>query len=95
MDTILGHARVLVYSLISLMPSPYQKASFEAMMGLFLSESGHALPQQTSVKSPSSLRSAVYMWWFWATLSLAPLTCSKRFINSHDAVWWVSVTLVS
>jgi hypothetical protein len=55
MVTILEHAQVLVYRLISLMPSPYQKASFEAMIGLFLSESGHALPQHTSVKSASSL----------------------------------------
>jgi hypothetical protein len=37
------------------MPSLYQKASFNAFMGLFLDAQGHALPQQTQVKSASSL----------------------------------------
>jgi len=37
------------------MPSPYQKASLKALLGRFLSEQGHALPEHTPVKSPSSL----------------------------------------
>jgi hypothetical protein len=37
------------------MPSPYQKASLNAMFGLFLEALGHPLPQQTQVKSASSL----------------------------------------
>ena len=52
---MLQHAQALVYSLISLMPSVYQKASLKAVLGLFLDTQGHALPQHTPVKSPSSL----------------------------------------
>jgi hypothetical protein len=37
------------------MPSVYQKASFKALLGLFLDTQGHALPAHTSVKSASSL----------------------------------------
>jgi Transposase DDE domain len=55
METIIGHAQLLVYSLICLMPSPYQKDSLQAMLGLFLGEAGHALPADTKVKSPSAL----------------------------------------
>jgi Transposase DDE domain len=55
METILQHAQGLVYSLLCLMPSVYQKASFKALLGLFLDTQGHALPAHTSVKSASSL----------------------------------------
>jgi Transposase DDE domain len=55
METILEHAQGLVYSLLCLMPSVYQKASFKALMGLMLEAQGHPLPQQTQVKSASSL----------------------------------------
>ena len=37
------------------MPSVYQKASFKALLGRFLSEQGHALPEHTPLKSASSL----------------------------------------
>jgi hypothetical protein len=73
METILEHAQLLVYSLINLMPSPYQKASFEAMMGLFLSEFGHALPEHTAVKSPSSL-SRFLNQYAWSTRSVIRTT---------------------
>ena len=64
METILQNAQGLVYSLVSLMPSVYQKASLQAMLGLFLSESGHALPAQTQVKSASALSRFLnhYQW---------------------------------
>ncbi len=52
---MLQHAQTLVYSLLSLMPSPYQKASLKALLGRFLSEQGHALPEHTPLKSASSL----------------------------------------
>ncbi|WP_038020082.1 transposase [Synechococcus sp. PCC 7335] len=52
---MLQHARRLVYSLISLMPSHYQTASLKALFARFLSEQGHALPEHTPLKSPSSL----------------------------------------
>jgi Transposase DDE domain len=55
METILQHAQGLVYSLLCLMPSSYQKASLNALLGLFLDAQGHALPQHTQVKSPSAL----------------------------------------
>lgn len=55
METILQHAQGLVYSLLCLMPSVYQKASLKALLGLFLDAQGHALPAHTSIKSSSSL----------------------------------------
>ncbi len=55
METILQHAQGLVYSLLCLMPSAYQKASLKALLGLFLEAQGHALPAHTQVKSASSL----------------------------------------
>ena len=55
METIAKHAQGLVYSLLCLMPSLYQKASLNALLGLFLEAQGHALPQHTQIKSASSL----------------------------------------
>ena len=55
METIVEHAQKLVYSLLCLMPSVYQKASLNALLGLFLEAQGHPLPQHTQVKSASSL----------------------------------------
>ena len=55
METILEHVQGLVPSLLCLMPSGYQKASFQALMGLMLADQGDPLPQQTPVKSASSL----------------------------------------
>ena len=55
METIIGHAQSLVYSLLCLMPSADQKASLNALFGLFLQAMGHPLPQSTRVKSASSL----------------------------------------
>ena len=55
MDTILQNAQELVYSLLCLMPSVYQKASLKALLGLLLSQEGHALPAHSEVKSASAL----------------------------------------
>lgn len=55
MKTILQHAQGLVYSLLCIMPSPYQKSSLKAIFGLFLERQGHALPEHIPVKSSSSL----------------------------------------
>ena len=52
---ILNLELLLVYSLLCLMPSLYQKASLNALLGLFLEAQGHALPQHTQLKSASSL----------------------------------------
>jgi len=64
METIVQHAQRLVYSLLCLMPGVYQKASFNAMLGLFLAAQGHPLPQQTQVKSARSLSRFLnrYLW---------------------------------
>ncbi len=63
---MLQHAQGLVYSLISLMPSVYQKASLKAVLGLFLDVHGHALPEHTQVKSASSL-SRFFNRYAWST----------------------------
>ena len=63
MESIVEYAQELVYSLLCLMPTVYQKASFNALMGLFLEAQGHALPQHTQVKSASSLLSIFESCW--------------------------------
>jgi hypothetical protein len=64
METIVQHAQGLVYILLCLMPSEYQKASLKALMGLFLEAQGHPLPQQSQIKSASSLSRFLnhYLW---------------------------------
>lgn len=69
MEPILQHAQGLVYSLLCLMPSVYQKASLKALLGLFLDAQGHALPAHTSVKSASSL-SRFLNRYSWSTRSV-------------------------
>ena len=66
METILQHAQGLVYRLLCLMPSPYQKASLKAVLSLFLDVQGHALPEHTPVKSSSSL-SRFFNHYRWPT----------------------------
>jgi hypothetical protein len=73
METILQHAQGLVYSLLCLMPSTYQKASLKALLGLFLDAQGHALPAHTSVKSASSL-SRFLNRYSWSTRSVIRTT---------------------
>ncbi|NJP12655.1 MAG: transposase, partial [Leptolyngbyaceae cyanobacterium RU_5_1] len=48
------------------MPSVYQKASLKALLGLFLEAQGHALPEHTHLKSPSSL-SRILNHYRWST----------------------------
>jgi hypothetical protein len=40
METILAHAQQLVYTLLSLMPSQYQRDNLQALLGLFLEAQG-------------------------------------------------------
>lgn len=54
METIVKYAQGLVYNLLCLMPSVYQEASLNALLGLFLEAQGHPLPQHTQVKSASA-----------------------------------------
>jgi hypothetical protein len=74
METIAKHAQALVYSLLNLMPSMYQKDSLNTMLGLFLEAQGHPLPQHTEVKSASSL-SRFLNHYSWSTRSV---WCSTR-----------------
>ena len=73
MESIVEYAQELVYSLLCLMPTVYQKASFNALMGLFLEALGHALPQHTQVKSASSL-SRFLNHYGWSTRSVIRTT---------------------
>lgn len=64
METILAHAQQLVYSLLSLMPSMYQRENLEGMLGLFLQAQGYPLPQHSKTKSASALSRFlnIYVW---------------------------------
>jgi len=62
-----------VYSLLCLMPSEYQKASLNALFGLFLEAQGHPLPGHTQVKSASSL-SRFLNHYLWSTRSVIRTT---------------------
>lgn len=64
METILAHAQGLVYTLLNLMPSLYQRDSLQALLGLFLQAQGHPLPQHSKAKSASALSRFlnVYPW---------------------------------
>ena len=73
METIVEHAQELVYSLLCLMPSMYQKASLNALFGLFLDSLGYPLPQHTQVKSASSL-SRFLNHYNWSTRSVIRTT---------------------
>ena len=55
METILVHARTLVYTLVSLMPTVYQRDNLQAILGLFLQADGRPLPEYSQVKSASAL----------------------------------------
>ena len=54
--TLLAHAQQLIYILLCLMPSQYQRDSLQALLGLFLEAQGHPLPQHSKVKSASTAR---------------------------------------
>ena len=73
METIVEYAQELVYNLLCLMPSMYQKASLNALLGLFLEAQGHPLPQHTQVKSASSL-SRFLNHYHWSTRSVIRTT---------------------
>jgi hypothetical protein len=73
METIVEYAQGLVYSLLTLMPSIYQKASLNALFGRFLDALGHPLPQHTPMKSASSL-SRFLNYYSWPTRSVIRTT---------------------
>lgn len=63
------HARRLVYELLDLMPSVYQRASLKAMLALFLGTRGTALPEHATHKSPSALSRFLNLY-DWPTASV-------------------------
>ena len=60
----LGAGQGLVYTLLSLMPSTYQRDNLEAMLGLFLEARGYPLPEHSKSKSASALSRFlnIYNW---------------------------------
>lgn len=62
-------ARKLVYELLEFMLSPYQRSSLKAMLTLFLSAQGIALPEHTEHKSPSALSRLLNLYG-WPTRAL-------------------------
>ncbi|HEY9739505.1 MAG TPA: IS701 family transposase, partial [Coleofasciculaceae cyanobacterium] len=73
MQTILAHAQQLVYTLLSLMPSEYQRDNLQAMLGLFLEAQGHPLPQHSKTKSASALSRFLNIY-SWSTRKLIRTT---------------------
>jgi Transposase DDE domain len=54
-NTILPCAQALLYTLMGLMPSPYQMLSLQAVLTMFWEPQRVALPEQCIVKSPAAL----------------------------------------
>lgn len=78
METIVEYAQGLVYSLLCLMPSVYQRASLNAMFGLFLNAQGQPHPDQTAVKSASAL-SRFLNHYTWSTRGVIRTTRQAVF----------------
>ena len=55
MKIILAHAHTLMYTLMGLMPSRYQRDNLSVMLGLFLAADGKPLPHYSLAKSESAL----------------------------------------
>lgn len=55
METLLVQAQSIVYLLLDLMPSAYQRDSLQTQLELFLQAKGKPLPHYGQVKSPSAL----------------------------------------
>lgn len=64
MKPLCPHARRLVYTLLGLMMTRYQRENLEALLGLFLQATGRPLPALCTVKSASALSRFlnVYGW---------------------------------
>jgi hypothetical protein len=63
-QTLAVTAQVLVYSLLGLMPSSYQRESFQALLGMFWEGQGKAHLQNSTIKSASALSRFLnhYQW---------------------------------
>ncbi|MBD0261381.1 MAG: hypothetical protein ICV78_01290 [Tolypothrix sp. Co-bin9] len=76
MVSILAHAQQLVYTLLSLMPSVYQRENLEAMLGLFLEAQGHPLPEHSKAKSASALSRFLNIY-DWSTRGVIQTTRAR------------------
>lgn len=89
MTTLLAHAQKLVYILVSLMPSQYQRENLEAMLGLFLEVScGIPYPNIARGKSPSALSRFLNIH-HWSTQQVIRATRNYilKQILSFAALW--------
>lgn len=89
METILAHAQNIVYTLLSLIPSEYQRENLEAMLGLFLEDQGHPLPQHSRFKSASALSRFLNIH-MWSTRQVIRTTPGRTHINLYQLTMWYS-----
>ena len=84
METILAHAHTLMYTILALMPSRYQRDNLEAMLGLFLAADGKPLPHYSKSKSESAL-SRFLNTYKWPTRKLIRHVRQQAIeqVNSH------------
>ncbi len=87
MKPITIHARKLVYDLLDLMPSSYQRASLKTMLTLFLEAQGIALPEHAHGKSPSALSRFLnlYDWPTQAIIRRLRREVLERLLEHHKA----------
>lgn len=72
-NTILPCAQALLYTLIGLMPSPYQILSLQAVLTMFWEPQRVALPEECLIKSPAAL-SRFFNEYGWPTRSVIRAT---------------------
>jgi Transposase DDE domain len=72
-NTILPCAQALLYTLIGLMPSPYQRLSLQAVLTMFWEPQRVGLPEQCVIKSPAAL-SRFFNEYGWPTRAVIRAT---------------------
>ena len=73
-NTILPYAQLILYTLLELMPSPYQKLSLQASLALFMEpKNGQMLPEHGVIKSPAAL-SRFFNEYGWPTRAVIRAT---------------------
>ena len=73
-NTILPYAQLILYTLLELMPSPYQKLSLQASFALFMEpNNGKMLPEHGVIKSPAAL-SRFFNEYGWPTRTVIRTT---------------------
>ena len=73
-NTILPYAQLILYTLLELMPSHYQKLSLQASFALFMEpNNGKMLPEHGVIKSPAAL-SRFFNEYGWPTRAVIRTT---------------------